>query len=51
MKKDCLMSDKLLEKAFILKSLENQEKINEELARLENEAWEEIDKYDLYKEE
>lgn len=33
-----------IEKAFILKSLENQEKIDEELAKLEAECWEEINK-------
>lgn len=33
-----------IEKAFILKSLENQERISEEMAKLEAECWEEIDK-------
>ena len=33
-----------IEKAFILKSLENQERIAEEMAKLEAECWEEIDK-------
>lgn len=37
-----------LEKALILKSLENQERIDKEITKLERECWEEIDK-ELFK--